>query len=151
MSLFHLACVCVCVCVCVSRSVVSDSVTPWTVAHHTPMVHVILQARILEWFAIPFSKGYSQPRDWPWVSCIASRFFTVWATRKHSSHTVPQVHPRCFIWQDFLLFSYISPLDLLRNSWHISLYKFKGIQHDSLIYTCWRCSVTSDSLWLHRL
>ena len=38
-------------------------------------VHGILQARILEWVAIPFSRGSSQPRDWVWVSCIAGRFF----------------------------------------------------------------------------
>ena len=42
----------------------------------------ILQARILEWVAIPFSRGSSQPRDWTWVSCIAGRFFTIWATRE---------------------------------------------------------------------
>ena len=45
-------------------------------------IHRILQARILEWVAIPFCKGSSQPRDWTWVSCIAGRFFTVWATRE---------------------------------------------------------------------
>ena len=39
-------------------------------------VHGILQARILEWVAIPFSRGSSQPRDWTQVSCTASRFFT---------------------------------------------------------------------------
>ena len=42
-------------------------------------VHGILQARILEWVAFPSS---SQPRDWTQVSCIASRFFTSWATRE---------------------------------------------------------------------
>ena len=42
----------------------------------------ILQARILEWVAIPFSRGSSQPRDWTRVSCIADRFFTIWATRE---------------------------------------------------------------------
>ena len=41
-------------------------------------VHGILQARILEWIAIPFSRVSSQPRDW---ICIAHRFFTIWATR----------------------------------------------------------------------
>ena len=41
----------------------------------------ILQARILEWVAIPFSRGSFQPRDWTWVSCIAGRCFTDWATR----------------------------------------------------------------------
>ena len=45
-------------------------------------VHGILQARILEWVAIPFSRGSSQPRDQPQVSCIAGRFFTVWASRE---------------------------------------------------------------------
>ena len=42
----------------------------------------ILQARTLEWVTIYFSRGSFQPRDWTWVSRIAGRFFTVWATRK---------------------------------------------------------------------
>ena len=45
-------------------------------------VHGILQARILEWVAVPFSKGSSQPRDRTQVSHIAGRFFTSWATRE---------------------------------------------------------------------
>ena len=45
-------------------------------------VHEILQARILEWVTIPFSRRSSQPRDQTWVSCIADRFFTIWATRE---------------------------------------------------------------------
>ena len=39
--------------------------------------HGILQARILEWVAIPFSRGSSQPRHQTQVSNIASRFFTI--------------------------------------------------------------------------
>ena len=46
------------------------------------MVHGILQARILEWVAFPFSRGSSQPRDPTQVSCIAGRFFSRWATGK---------------------------------------------------------------------
>ena len=42
-------------------------------------VHGILQARVLEWVAIPFSRGSSRPRDWTWVSCTAGRLFTIWA------------------------------------------------------------------------
>ena len=38
-------------------------------------VHGILQARILEWVAIPFSRESSWSRDWTWVSHIAGRFF----------------------------------------------------------------------------
>ena len=45
-------------------------------------IHGILQARILEWVAISFSKGSFQPRDRTWVSCIAGRCFTAWATRE---------------------------------------------------------------------
>ena len=47
-------------------------------------VHGILQARIPEWVVLPFSRGASQPRDGTLVSCIAGRFFTVWATGKSS-------------------------------------------------------------------
>ena len=43
--------------------------------------HGILQARILEWVAFPFSRGSSQPRDWIQVSRIAGWFFTSWTTR----------------------------------------------------------------------
>ena len=43
-------------------------------------VHRILQARILEQVALPFSKGSSWPKDRTWVSCIADRSFTTWAT-----------------------------------------------------------------------
>ena len=46
------------------------------------IVHEILQARILEWVAFPFSRGSSQPRDQAQVSHIAGRFFTSWATRE---------------------------------------------------------------------
>ena len=45
-------------------------------------VHEILQARILEWVAFPFSKGSSQPRDQTQVSCIAGEFFTSWTTKE---------------------------------------------------------------------
>ena len=53
-------------------------------------VHGILQARILEWVAMPSSRGSSQPRDRTQVSCIAGRFFTIWATRDLSSSCLQQ-------------------------------------------------------------
>ena len=43
-------------------------------------VHGILQARILEWAAVPFSRGSSQPRDQTQISHVAGRFFTSGAT-----------------------------------------------------------------------
>ena len=42
----------------------------------------LLQARILEWVAFPFSRGSSQPRDGTQVFRTAGRFFTSWATRE---------------------------------------------------------------------
>ena len=44
--------------------------------------HEILQARILEWIAIPLSKGSSPPRDQTKLSCIVDRFSTIWATKE---------------------------------------------------------------------
>ena len=49
-------------------------------------IHGIFQARILQWVAISFSGGSSQPRDRTWVSCIVGRHFTIWATRKAPRH-----------------------------------------------------------------
>ena len=55
-----------------SLSVMSDSLCA---------VHGILQVRMLEWVAVPFSRGSSQPRNQTQVSRIAGSFFTSWATR----------------------------------------------------------------------
>ena len=51
-------------------------------------VHGILQARILEWGAILFSRRSSQPGHWTWVSCTVGRFFTFRATRKAPPNTL---------------------------------------------------------------
>ena len=45
-------------------------------------VHGILQARILEWVTISFSRESSLPRDPTQISCTAGRFFAIWATRE---------------------------------------------------------------------
>ena len=59
------------------HSVMSDSLWPMDC-----VFHVILQARILEWVAFPFSRWSSQPRDQTQVCHIAGEFFTSWATRE---------------------------------------------------------------------
>ena len=59
--------------------------TPWIVdyqALRSLSVHGIFQTRILEWVAISFSRGSSQPRDWTQFSCTEGRCFTIWATRE---------------------------------------------------------------------
>ena len=58
------------------KSVVFESLWPHG------LVHGILQARILEWVAVPFCRGSSQPRNWTQISRIAGGFFTSWATRE---------------------------------------------------------------------
>ena len=75
----------ICVRVCVSCSVVSNSLRP----HGLPgsPVHGILQARILEWVSVPFSRGSSWLRDQTQVSCIAHRVFT----------TAPRGKPRSWV------------------------------------------------------
>ena len=66
-------------------------------------VHGILQARPLEWVAIPFSRGYSWLRDWTQVSCISGRFFTVWATRKaRKSLKMPTFEQQQCWWSSWL-------------------------------------------------
>ena len=57
----------------------------------TCIVHGILQARILEWVAFPFSRGSSQPRNWTQVSHTASRFFTGWARREAWDCVLPPI------------------------------------------------------------
>ena len=62
-----------------SHTVVWLFVTPW-------IVHGIPQARILEWVAVSFSKGSSEPRDQTQVFHIVGGFFTSWATREALDH-----------------------------------------------------------------
>ena len=57
--------------------------------------HGILQARILEWVAFPFSRGSTQPRNQTQVSCIAGGFFTSWATREEGFPSGPDGKQVC--------------------------------------------------------
>ena len=71
-----------CVCLCFVVQSCPTLCHPMECSPPGSSVHGILQARILEWVAVPFSRGSSQPRDRGWVFCIAGRFFTIWATRE---------------------------------------------------------------------
>ena len=62
-------------------------------------IHRILQARILEWVAIPFPRGSSQPRDQTQVSPIAGRFFIVWATREAQTKYFKCVTPHLILYK----------------------------------------------------
>ena len=63
-----------------SYEVMSDSCSP-----SGSSVHGISQARVLEWVAISFSRGFSQPRNWTQVSYTAGRFFTTESPEKSIS------------------------------------------------------------------
>ena len=52
--------------------------TPWTVAHQAPLSMDFPDKNIAV-DSISFSRGFSQPRTWTRVSCIAGKFFTNWA------------------------------------------------------------------------
>ena len=76
----HLISVCVCVLVAQSCLTLCD---PMDCSPPGFSVRGILHERILEWIAIPFARESSQPRDQTPASCIAGRFFTIWATGKN--------------------------------------------------------------------
>ena len=67
-------------CVSEGRSIVSNSLWSHDCSLSGSSVYGILQARILEWVVIPFSRESSWPKDWTQISYIAGRFFTIWIT-----------------------------------------------------------------------
>ena len=81
-------CVFVCVCVCCSIESLCD---PMDCRQLGLSVHGILQARIWEWVAIPFSRGSSQPRDWTCVFRIGRWILyhgTTWKAQQRNSQAV---------------------------------------------------------------
>ena len=63
-------------------------------------VHGILQERILDWVALPFSRGSSRPRDQTWVyciSCIAGRFLTAEPPGKPIWYIVLEMATHCSV------------------------------------------------------
>ena len=68
--------------VCVWKSLSYVQLFATSAARQAPLSMGILQARKLEWVAISFFRGSSQPRDQTQISCIAGGFFMDWATRK---------------------------------------------------------------------
>ena len=75
--------------------------TPCTVAHQPSLSMEFSRQEywVLEWVAISFSRGSSWPRDWIWVSCMAGRFFTIWATKQAhlSTYLTYYVHDVLFV------------------------------------------------------
>ena len=64
---------------------------PWTVACQTPL-SIEFYSKDTEWVAMPFSRGSSWPRERTWVSCMARRLFTIWATKAESINKIVLPH-----------------------------------------------------------
>ena len=94
------------------------------------------QARILEWVVISFSREYSWPRDWTWVSCIAGRCFIFWATREAYSYL------RVVIFSISLIIvllcccslTELFPCSLLSNLYTNGLIQHSGLKIDMVLH-----------------
>ena len=69
-------------------------------------VHGIFQARVLEWVAISFSRGSSQPKNRTQVSCITGRCFTIWTTREDLLSVYTVINFMCFYIDFFITMLY---------------------------------------------
>ena len=94
-------------------------------------VHGILQDRILEWVAIPFSRGSSQHRDQTQVSHIAGRFFTSWATK------------------EAMFLSYRKSLPPFYSSSKLFRLKDIFVHHVALISSHWRMAAVESEHLVH--
>ena len=108
-------------------------------------VHGILQARILEWIAIPFSRGPSQPRDWTQVSCIAGGFLTSWATREAQE---PSMYAPL---NELLTILWVVPVQILFTAVCILLYDHVRIDLSILPLMDTEIASKLGQLWTTRL
>ena len=114
----------------VCMSIVSDSSWPLDCSPPGSSVHGIILARTVEWVAIPFSKGSSQPRDQTLISCgfaLAGGFFT----------TEPCEKPVCISRIPNMLINthdintYLSDMEI----WDFSVVMFTGLKVSSHLLT----------------
>ena len=93
-------------------------------------VHGIVQARTLEWVAIPFFGGTSWPRSGIWVSCTACQFFTVWAARE-ALWTLGFV----YLYRFMVFFRYM-PRNMVARLYGSSIFSFSRPLHTVLHSDC---------------
>ena len=134
--------------VCISHSVVSNCAAPWTRAHQAPLSMGILQVRILEWAAMPSSRGSSQPRDQTHVSRIAGEFFTFWATREvakvimYNSFKHSFIPQRNYIFKHFYYYSNLIHMIFGLSHWLASISEKAMAPHSSIL--AWKIPVMED-------
>ena len=137
--------------------------TSWTIAHQVPLSLGILQARILEWVGISFSRGSSWTRDQDnCVSHIAGRFFTADPPGKtmvaYIKTNIQTKNNSSYL--DFFFLLYLMGKKFIlseRKLFRVKLIRcyflrwwFQSIKTYSLEWK-WSCSVVSDSLQPHGL
>ena len=99
--------------------------------------HGILQARMLEWVAMPFSRESSRPRYQTFVSCIAGRFCTIWATNEALKSVIwPCICPVLFIYNT--LFSIWQKLIILWLLHTCMKNEFRYSDEQKVFLTVWR-------------
>ena len=110
-------------------------------------VHGILQARILEWVAMPSSRGSSQPRDPTRVSRIAGGFFTTWATREAQGRGSLRAKCPQFCFKETKMSSYDSSA-FLSPFWKCMSYTAlgKGMETHSSVLG-WRIRMDRGAWW----
>ena len=118
------------------------------------IVQGILQARILEWVAYPFSSRSSQPRNWTRVSCIAGGFFTNWAIREHNTIYPYFLYSLTVVFHWTVLLAWLQILLMeTRKASHkflitvIIIHSYEWlIITSSINHSCYFAQVTSNSL-----
>ena len=97
-------------------------------------LHGILQARMMQWVYIPFSRESSWSRDWTQVSCTADRFLSTWATKEaqyiveYYSAIKKENMPFAIMLMDLEAFMLSEPWDIMKrkiNPVWLQLYEFK--------------------------
>ena len=118
----------VCVCVCLVAQSCLTSCIPMDCSPPGSSVHGGLQARTLEWVAMPSSRGSSLPRDRTWVSCISRWVLYHWATYE-SSKDEPMLRSQEFIlpWPAFNLIFQVIRSFLTNCSFYFPSFLIQGV------------------------
>ena len=115
-------------------------------------VHGILRARVLEWAAMPSSRGSSWPRDWTrisYVSCIGRRVLYHWCHVGRPGCS-PRVKNKCFLLESLFIWSFLHSViqHLLCNTIHTIARSRDSL---SFSHTLYPLSLKSSSFFLLNL
>ena len=116
-------------------------------------VHGIIQARILEWIAVPSSSGSSPPRDQTCTSCIAGTFFTPEPPGKPLEHSMSLYSLRHFCQIYPYVFHFLNVMKMILKIVSVSIYsllvnKYTSLKISTLCSANLRNSLTSSNGYL---